>query len=133
MSPVVYVTCTMTPASVTVASGAGASTLANIAIGKTATGSLRGKPFKGEPRMWLAMLLPLGLLALARKKAGWLRGSLLAAVVAALFMGLSGCGGGATTTTTPANLPPIGANNVTVTATSGAVTGTTVIVVNVLN
>jgi hypothetical protein len=134
-SPVTYITCAMTPASATVTAGNGTSTLASITI--AATGSLRNAPLAPRQTVWLAVLLPLGMLGLARnarRRKGWKTASLLAGVLTAILIGVSGCSSSSpSTTSTPSNLPPIGANSVTVTATSGAVTGSTVITVNVLN
>jgi hypothetical protein len=116
-SPVVYVTCSVAPTTVTF-SGAAASQATVIITVAPVVSSLGDRPLAPGNRIWLAMLLPLGMIGFAGRRRVVGKGILLVAALA-LAAGVSGCSSGTT-----AKLPPVGTQVVTV---SGTATGSAVV------
>jgi hypothetical protein len=131
-----YATCSFSPATVTPAANASATSTLSIATNvKSASRGDAPRIFKrfGE-NVSFALMFAVGLSMLRRRRSN--RGGrvfLSSAIVFALLAGLAtvnliGCGSGSAR---PANQTPIGSSSVTVTATSGTDVQTTVLTVNV--
>jgi hypothetical protein len=132
-SPVSYITCSVTPSSQTISSTSAVTATLNVQV--AATVALNKPPAawsaRDGDREWLAMLLPLGVLALARKRKA-LRGVMMSCLaLLALSVGLLGCSNSPASTTS--NLPQAGVQAVTVTATAGIASSSTSVSVSVTN
>ena len=116
-SPVFYVTCSVAPTTVTFSGGAAAQATVILTVSPNVS-ALKDRPLAPKNPMWLAMLLPLGMLGFARRNRTTGKGVLLMALLA-VAAGVTGCSSG-----TPVKLPPSGAQVVTV---SGTATGSAVV------
>ena len=127
-TPVIYVTCSVAPTTVTF-SGSAASQATVIITVAPSVSALGDRPLAPRNRMWLAILLPLGMIGFARRSRVMGKGILLMAALA-LVAGVTGCTSGTTV-----KLPPAGAQVVTVsgTATGSAVVSSLQISVTVTN
>ena len=122
-SPVGYINCIITPATINVA---GASAVAsNATISVTATyGALRGAPFEPRAGVWLAIFLPIGLLGLVRRRTLLGRALLMILLAVGLAGGVAGCGTSASVSPA-AKSPPTGTQTVLITAAGGTIGGVT--------
>jgi hypothetical protein len=118
--------CSLSPAQVQVTSGATAASTLTVSIPTTTASEGEGRHLSWS----LAAMLFLGVLPLRR----W-RGSVLLTVIGVVCAGcMLGCGGGSSGGSTPPPINPgstAGAYQVTVTATSGKVTSSANVTVNV--
>jgi Glycosyl hydrolases family 28/Bacterial Ig-like domain (group 3) len=133
-SPVAYVSCTATPASV--AAGVnGAQTTVAVSVASTVS-EVNAKSGRGV----YAVLLPMGLLGLAglgRRRRGVVRVMLMVVMLAGIAAGMVGCGGSGSSPAPTPGLPPAGPQTVTISATtttpSGNVNQTLPVTVTVTN
>jgi hypothetical protein len=130
-TPSTYLTCSMTPASQTVAGGAAVQSSLGLNLAATVSGVRPvDRPFggaKGGPVY--ALLLPVGALVffgLRRRGSVRLLG-LLVVLAVGVTLGLAGC-----SSSSPATAP-IGTQVVTVTSTAGSISQTAQITVNILS
>jgi sugar lactone lactonase YvrE len=114
--PVASSTCAVS--SMTIApSGTGASTSFTLTV--TTTGAATGQLARRQGAVYAGVLL--GLLGVTMRKRRLMRGVVLAAVFGIALAGMSGCGSGTVTTTTPQEFA------LTVTGTSGTITSSVMI------
>ena len=117
-------TCVVQPATAPL----GTTTVVTVTVATAQTTAESEVPLDGARRsVWLALLLPLGLLGCGRSRARWAR--LLAVCVVACLLGMGGCGSGrlipaSAVTVTGAGGPgtPTGSDTLTVSATSAGLT-----------
>jgi hypothetical protein len=135
-SPVSYISCSLTPATQAISGTAAVMATLNVQVAAS-VGQLAapgGRPQGRDGRGWLAGLLPLGMIVIARRRR-WLRGSipgLACLAMLGLLAAASGCGGSALPGAA-SNLPTAGTQAVTVTATTGVVSASTSVNVVVTN
>jgi hypothetical protein len=125
-SPVVYVTCVVTPTTVTLAGGVATQATAIITVSPSVS-ALGDRPLAPKNLTWLAIVLPLGMIGLARRNRITGKGVLLM-VMLTLAAGATSCSSG-----TPVKLPPAGTQVVTVTGTGSGVVSSVQISVMVTN
>ncbi len=107
-----YVTCAISPATLAVSGGVAAQAEVIITVAPTVSAAR----LPGREAAWLAMLLPMGLLGLARRRRGWGKGLLLVALLGVMAAGATGCGN----SSSAGKLPPAGMQTVTVTGSGTA-------------
>ena len=125
-SPVSYVTCAIAPTTVTVSGGVAGPATAIITVSPSVS-SLADSPLVPKNLMWLAMVLPLGMIGFAKRKRATGKGVLLIAMLA-LAAGATSCSSGS-----PLKLPPAGTQVVTITGRGSGVVSSADISVMVTN
>ena len=126
-SPASYVTCSIAPASVSV-SGTTAATAQAIITVAPVVSAVSGENSSAAGKIWLAMLLPLGLLGLKGRRSAWGRGLLMLLLLGLAGEAMTGC-----STSYASKTPPTGTQTVTITATGGTIAPTSQVVVTVTN
>jgi hypothetical protein len=131
-SPVAYITCALTPSSQTISGTTTVQSTLTLTVASTVSG-LNRLLRPASASITYGFLIPLGafaLLGLVRREASIWRLRLFALCVGiTVLAGVTGCSGGSTSTKTAAP----GVSQVVVTATSGALTQSVQLTVNVAN
>ncbi len=125
-SPVIYVTCSVAPTTVTVSGGVAGQAVVIITVAPSVSSSGDG-PLAPKNLTWLAIVLPLGMIGFARRNRALGKGILLM-VMLAVAAGATSCSSGSSV-----KLPPTGTQVVTVTATGPGVVSTVQISVTITN
>jgi hypothetical protein len=131
-SPVAYITCAHTPPFQTISGATAVQSTLTLTVASAVSG-LNPAVRSDSASMTYAFLMPLGtfaLLGLVRRKASIRRLRLFALCIGiTVLAGVTGCSGGSTPSKTAAS----GVSQVVVTATSGALTQSVQLTVNVTN